>query len=385
MVEHSRINFDEARSADPASFARPLLDNLDGPSARTHETLRVLLVASRFKLPYSVLRCARAAGAEVFVLGSRSARKLKYSNHCKAFIRTHRELDGGGDLELAKEINALIGALNIDMVLPGDAPTTRALIQLRALIRAQCFPMPTLAQFDELNNKWRFGLLCASLNIPYPRSRLFTNVEALRVELNRNQIDAPFMVKPLSMDGGIGCIKLQPGNLEAQLSEITYGPILFQEYIEGEDIGASVFCLRGKIINFIAHKYEKDAYYSFFDQNIFNDIKTIMDTIQADGVFNFDMRRASDGSIVYLECNPRFYFKIAMSMIVGMNFVAAALKSKMERSVLETNIPKIARFPKAFLLALASFKKLEPESWEALRFVCSDPIPYILETLGRQE
>jgi hypothetical protein len=96
------------------------------------------------------------------------------------------------------------------------------------------------------------------------------------------------------------------------------------------------------------------------------------------------MRRTADGRVYYLECNPRFYFKIAMSMLAGVNMVAAGLDDSHRRApVLAAR--KTVRFPKAFLAAAARLRRPEAESWEALKVVLSDPAPYVLEALKWQE
>ncbi|RFB81074.1 hypothetical protein DYH55_06355 [Methylovirgula sp. 4M-Z18] len=331
------------------------------------------------------MRCAQATGAKVFVLGRQNSRKLKYSKFCAEFITTDREIDGRMDLDLAHEINFHCARLNIDLVLAGDAPSTRSLIQLRSAVNTPCFPMPTLSVFDELNDKWRFGLLCKDLDIDYPKSQLFANVGELRQELSGREVNTSWMAKPLSMDGGMGCIKLTPEEFEAQFAQITYEPILLQEFVEGEDIGASVFCKEGEILAFIAHKFEHDTYFTFYDHDIYRSLAALMTRTKANGVFNFDMRRTSKGRVVFLECNPRFYFKMAMSMVVGVNFVAFGLTDGQNARLSPGWGAKIARFPKAFLLQAASFRKMERESWNALKFVLADPIPYALELLKLQE
>jgi predicted ATP-grasp superfamily ATP-dependent carboligase len=345
-------------------------------------SLNILLVSKFFKMPYRVLRCTQAAGANVYLLGTHRSQGIKYSRHCKAFSRTNRHIDGEFDAELAEEINHYVERFNIDMVLAGDAPSTRSVIAIRDLIHAPCFPMPELTQFDLLNDKWQFGNLCRSLGIEYPSSRIYSNTEELDRAIVNNELVLPQIAKPLSMDGGIGCITLKPESTRKQLSTIFYRPILVQEFIKGEDIGASVFCKRGEIRAFIAHKYRRDTYTTFFDDAIYNDINKIMSHLKVDGVFNFDMRLGPDGRIFYLECNPRFFFKIAMSMIAGINFVSLGLPGRGSDGSPRKCGSIIVRFPKATLITMHMPWKLGAKSWHALKFVLADPIPYFREEFG---
>jgi hypothetical protein len=343
---------------------------------------RVLLICALFKLPYRVLRCATAAGAEVFVLGARLAADLRLSAHCKEFIPAARIIDGRFDAEFAREISHHAARLQIDMVLPGDAPATRSLIQIKHLLDVPSFPAPELTQFDALNDKWQFGALCHRLNVPYPRSQMFASLEALRRELSGNGLHSPHIAKPLCLDSSAGCVKILPGDFEEPLSRIFYRPILFQEFVEGRDVGASVYCVKGEVRAFIAHSFRRDTYTTFYDQRIFDHIETIMRATGASGVFNFDMRMTAAGDIVFLECNPRFFFKIAMSMIAGINFLAFGLPGGPGAKQASSTTTKNVRFPKAFLVGMRKPWALERESWDALRFVFADPIPYMLELLG---
>lgn len=103
-----------------------------------------------------------------------------------------------------------------------------------------------------------------------------------------------------------------------------------------------------------------------------------------DGLFNFDMRRAPDGRIYFLECNPRIYFKIEMSRLAGVDFIGMALGRSASVEPLFA-APTQVRLPKALLLSLLTPWKIEPQSWEALNRALSDPLPYIREELKLDE
>src|SRR5262249_51874695 len=157
--------------------------------------------------------------------------------------------------ELAKEVNQQAARLEIDMILSGDAPSTRSLIAIRDLLDVPSFPLPELGEFDLLNNKWDFTKLCGKLGLSCPETRLFTDAAQLRRALDQGTISFPCIAKPLSMDSGRGCIVLKQDTYRANISEIFYQPILVQEHITGKDVAASVFCRQGEIVTFIAHSY----------------------------------------------------------------------------------------------------------------------------------
>ena len=95
-----------------------------------------------------------------------------------------------------------------------------------------------------------------------------------------------------------------------------------------------------------------------------------------EGVYNFDMILAPDGCIYYLECNPRFFYKINLSMIAGINFVEFGLPG--ERSTGPALIPDgtSVRFPSAVLASLASGGRPTKRDWAMATYIYSDPLPH---------
>jgi predicted ATP-grasp superfamily ATP-dependent carboligase len=340
---------------------------------------RILMVSALCKLSYRVMRCAAATGGEVYALGAPASRGLTRSRFCQQFKLTEIPIDGTASERLLEEINQCVAAWRIDLVLAGDAPATRAVIALRDRIDAPCFPMPDLESFDLLNDKWKFYHLCVAAGVLTPNTWIFRGRTELRTALD-GALPGKVIAKPLSQSGGEGCLILESENVKAKLGRIDYAPILVQQFIEGEDIGASVFCRDGAVKAFVAHSYRRDTYRTFPDARILSEIEKILRPLGVDGVFNFDMRRDADGSVHYLECNPRFFFKIAMSMLAGVNFVARGLDAAPEEPI--TIGARTVRFPKALMCMLWAPWRIEPESWNALKFTLADPIPYFREEIG---
>ncbi|MGH6981374.1 MAG: ATP-grasp domain-containing protein, partial [Stellaceae bacterium] len=307
---------------------------------------RVLLLSALISMPYRVMRVAVDAGAEIYVLGNAMSQCLAHSRFCKKFVATHVPITGERDPALAAEIERWSRWFGIDMVLPGDVQATRALIAARDLIETPLFPLPTLPRFDQLNNKWFFTRMCDELGILTPQSRAIADAEQLRAELVAGRIALPAIAKPINHDGGMGVIRLDPDNALAQTVKIDYGPIIVQEFIEGRDIGASIYCERGEIKAFIAHELRRATYRSLDDPHIYRALAKIAAHMGIDGVFNFDMRLAPDGTVYYLECNPRFFFKINLSMLAGVNFVRMGLNAT-GRAVTAPKQGAAVRMPKA--------------------------------------
>ncbi|HYZ20885.1 MAG TPA: hypothetical protein VE690_01895, partial [Rhodopila sp.] len=155
-------------------------------------------------MPYRVMRCAHAAGSRVWALGNSGAQGLKYFTLLPAFFLAEAEFDGQLRDEAAEEINHHIRRLHIDLVLAGDASSTRTLIGLRDAVSARCFPMPDLSWFDTLNNKWEFTGICQRLGVRCPPTRLLRDRDAVLAEIQAGRQRLPAMAKPLSREGGHG-------------------------------------------------------------------------------------------------------------------------------------------------------------------------------------
>ena len=229
-------------------------------SYRKASGMNVLMVCSLFSLPYRVMQCIAATGAVVHVLGSIGSRGLRYSRYCRRFLRYEGRITGERDRAFADEINRCVRDLGIDMVVPAGPAPTRTLIASGDMIDSPCFPLPSLEQFDFLNDKWQFTNSCIAHGIACPPSMLFADRVQVAEGFKRGLLTLPAIVKPLSEDGGHGVLRLDASNAASQIERINYGPIIVQNFIEGEDIGASVFCERGEIKSFIANRFSKGIY-----------------------------------------------------------------------------------------------------------------------------
>jgi len=347
-------------------------------------TVSVLLLASRFGMPYRVLRCTQAAGTRVHVLGTIAAAGLRRSRFCTDFALTSLPVDGTYNEALATAINQATQEFGIDVVIAGDAPATRSLITIQSLLRARIFPMPELPDFDVLNNKWAFTQLCQLMHVRSPQTWLLANKTELESFLRANDDGRSFIAKPLSQDSSKGVIRINGHTFGRAATLINYVPILLQEFVEGIDIGASVFCNHGRIEAFIAHHYNRGRYTPISEASIAADLHALLGPLKTNGIFNFDMRQTGNGQIYYLECNPRVFWKISMSMLAGVNFVAQGLSALgLMAPPRQSSAPNDVLFPKALVLQAATAPwQLSASSTQALRFLYADPMPYFSETLG---
>jgi len=364
---------DDAYSGAPASSPRP------SPGARAADTPRVLLIAALYNLPYMVLRCATAAGANVIVLGAAEARGLRHSSHCFHFIPAGSPIDACTNPALIAEINRAVSEFSIDLVAAGDTPSTRSLATISHALNAPCFPLPSPDTFDLLNDKWRFTQLCNSMGIRCPESRFFSHADRLRDECRGGGLQFPFVAKPINQEASRGVIYLSNENWRRQLRKISYSPIITQDHIGGIDIGSSIFCRNGEIEAFLVHRYSRGAYTAYDEPEIHQTIEKLVRRLRLTGVYNFDMKLADNGDVYYLECNPRAFYKIAMSMLAGINFIALGLPWRRAAETGSLAKPVTIRFPQALLLPPWKF---DDAARRGLDFVLQDPVPYLRERFG---
>jgi hypothetical protein len=341
--------------------------------------MRILMICGLYTMPYRIMRCAAAAGADIYIVGNELSTGFRHSRIPKKFVLSPIAFDGSATPEMLEEINRYIAEFDIDMVIAGDAMATRSLTGLRSHIKAPCFPMPSLEQFDTLNNKWIFTQMCGELGIPCPASRLFETREDLLRAIEVGEVKLPSMAKALSMNASHGIYKLDTENARATVASIEYSPILVQDFIPGADIGASIYCEGGEIRSFILHILKRATYTAFDNESVRDALTRIARKAKIDGVYNFDMRLAADGRIYYLECNPRFFYKINLSMLAGINFVQAGLPG----GATQATVPSGTRVsePKAFLAMLPTPWRLIRRDFTSLAYFLSDPIPYVRELL----
>jgi hypothetical protein len=281
------------------------------------------MLAFASTLPYHVMRVATAAGLRVHVLGGGPARALGASRCC----RSYRETRSGGDIEILRaEIGELIARRRIDVVLPSDDVSTRMLAALAGRLPVRCVPLPDLAVFDLLNDKWRFTRYCLANGVRAPEVWLFDNVAGLRAALANGEITVPITVKPTNRSGGVGVRHIVETGELALLDTIDYRPILAQRHIGGESVSITLLCDQGRVMAHVAQQRDAVRFCVIANDDLLDNAARLAALTGYYGVANFDaVLSAEDGRAYLVECNPRFWYSIYLVMIAGLNFVELAL------------------------------------------------------------
>jgi biotin carboxylase len=335
-----------------------------------------LMVAFAFTLPYHVMRTAAATGMRVHVLGNGASRGLRRSRCCRAYHETHF----AGDAEaLLTEIGDIVRHHAIDVVFPSDDVSTRLLAALADRLPVRCTPLPDVATFDLLNDKWNFTRFCLKNAVRAPQGWLFDSGADLRQALNSGEITLPITVKPTNRSGGVGVIHIrEPGEM-ALMGAIDYRPILVQRHIRGTSISITALCDRGQVTAHVAQQRDATRFQVFANADLLDNIVRLIALTTFTGPANFDAVLSEEDGLSYLvECNPRFWYSIYLVMMAGLNFIELILAA-----------PTAAPFEPATLdsgtIGLSLRKTLTRPwratrlDWEFLFYCLSDPVAFALQ------
>jgi len=331
-----------------------------------------LMVTFGFTLPYHVMRVAHAAGIRVHVLGSAASRGLKMSRCCRSYhempFAVHSEA-------LLAEIGELVRAHDIGIIFPSDDVSTRLLATLAARLPAPCVPLPDLATFDLLNDKWNFTQFCEQNGIRAPQGRLFDSLLALRRALDSGEIALPLTIKPTNRSGGVGVLHLrEPADL-ALLDTVDYRPILAQRHIIGTSVSITMLCNRGKVLAHVAQERDAARFRVFANTDLLDNVTWLATLTGYHGIANFDAVLSNEDGRAYLvECNPRFWYSVYLVAIAGLNFVDLALAPPREVATLGAG-----GFRLSLRRVLTQPWRASRLEWQYLFYCLGDPVTFALQ------
>jgi hypothetical protein len=289
----------------------------------------VLLLVADGRLGYRVLRCMAEVAGRVIVLGSSGespwdTKGLAKSRFCAAFVEATW---GFRDWRTVDQVNGLASRHPGAVVVAADLPSVCFLAAFRDFFSAPTGPVPDMAALRRLARKDDFARLCAEAGIPHPETTVAPDLAALRRLLHGKPYAKTFMLKPVDREGGAGVCKVFPS--QAPWLDLPYAPILVQDFLDGEDLSASAFCVEGHVLVFQAYKHvvrrllgkTVHGRMEFFDSPRLRDlVGQVVAHTRCSGVVNFDARRTPEGEISLIECNPRPWYHMHLAMLVGLNF-----------------------------------------------------------------
>jgi glutathione synthase/RimK-type ligase-like ATP-grasp enzyme len=339
-----------------------------------------LMVAFAFGLPYHVLRTAAAAGVRVHVLGSGPSRGLRASRFCASYRTSAAGGNGEQDHEIVLgEVEEIVRRGGIDVVFPSDDVSTRLLAAVRHRLPVRSSPLPDLATFDLLNDKWNFTRFALAHGVRVPQGWSYDEPGELKRDLKSGALELPVTVKPTNQSGSRGVIHIRNRGEIAQLDEIDYRPILVQRHIVGETIGVSAICRDGRILVHATQRRDDYRFQLFANPDLIGNVARLAAATGLNGPANFDAVLEDKSGLAYIvECNPRFWFTIYMSMIVGLNFFDCALRDPAE-SVREPMSRDHGEIKLSLKRLLAMPWQASAQDWAHAAYTLGDPLVYFLQ------
>ena len=288
---------------------------------------RALVLATGWRLQYRTLACAHPCFAEVHVAGMGSARPLAWSRKCSSFTTIGEEGEPW-DEAAVERINDLSRTLRIDFILPSDADTVGFVAAFRHRLAAPCFATPDAESFALLNNKHSFTAFCQGIGVPTPETKLVANKREMLDLLSDGALQFPLVAKPLEMWGSVGVRVFGAEATARDVEMLDYEPVLVQEYVAGSDIAAFYFCRDGQIEAEAVYHFDSTELRYIGHDRIRAESEKIVRVLGISGVVGFDVRLGAHGRIAYLECNPRFWYNMDLTMVAGLNFISLGVAGK---------------------------------------------------------
>jgi hypothetical protein len=301
------------------AFSKP-----NTPRSAEQKSATALILASGWRLQYRTLRCAARCFDRIYVLGTKEAYPLARSLSCESFhFLPFKEGFGSTSVPF---INRLCDQLSIDWVIPSDAHTTRFLTENEAMLGPKSYPVPDTAAFDALGDKSTFISLCQKLDVPTPLTEVLSDKQQLLDRLQDGRLKLPLVIKPINMEGSHGVMVLRSGEALGAAGRLDYEPIMAQEYIDGRDLCAFYFCREGTIELEVLYHHGGHFIEFIEHQDISQQCRKIIEATNYNGVIGFDIRQCDAGDFYFLECNPRFWYNMELTMLAGLNFVEVGVK-----------------------------------------------------------
>lgn len=301
-------------------------------AGQTRRPLRAILLVSPGGLGQIVLRSLRAAGVQTWAVCEPAA-SVRFSRFLAGVLVCRKDWTSAPDA-VVDAINARAKETPLDVVLASSVDSLAFLAAVRDRLTVPAFPMPALAILETLDNKQTFTTLCTTLGLPTPRTLCFAPGQEFDVARLRTEIGWPCVIKPVRLSGSDGVsVAYEEADLWRALDRDSHqhffaDGIMVQEYIAGEDVSLALFALDGTITHWaVYHNMGRRSSAQFLDRPDFlAPASAIIRHTGYSGVACLDGRlRKADGSIVLLECNPRFFRRLTACRECGLDLLHAGL------------------------------------------------------------
>lgn len=332
-----------------------------------------------------MLYCVAVAGHQALLVSNRRMATVlsRYLEHAEVarFPRTPTERR-----RYVEWLSKYLQRHRVDAVVACDMCASALVDSLRVHLRhVKLFPVSGADALDRLHNKWRFARLLMSGRVATPETRLLVSRTDLRApSLHRHHF--PLVVKPLDREGGTGVRVVHDAcALEAHVASGRPHcrlPLVAQRFIQGKDIDLSVLAADGEVIAWTIQTWVDRTTLGFSDDpDVLALGEQVVRLARYSGVAHFDMRREEGTGRAYIvECNPRFWMTLQVSLWHGVNFVDAGLQQHMSRESAMARYTTgrsmlVADILKCALRSPGQLLRLSPHNWRGFAQVVLAPCP----------
>ncbi len=359
--------------------------------------MRVLVLSTIDLFGSHLVTCLGESGYDVHLICDDRWSPTRWSRHCRFFTWWDRLTLMQGDQRFSDELNAYCSRHDIDMIIPADMRTTRALVRARDTIHeAQVCALPDQTTLDRLHNKWTFYQFVRSHNLPSPETYLVKDVQ----ELERLVFDFPVIIKPVEGENGEGIWRadthtdLMSGYTHRNQEHL--GPYLIQRYLAGRDIDISFLADHGKMVAWSIQQKDDDSpgtLHFLDEEQVLQIARRIVEASGYHGVAHMDMRYDEKGRVYAIEFNPRFWGSLIWSYWAGVNFPDLLIRVTRGEHInqpITANTGPCTYFgvsPRRLAISLLRGRfipeELPPSSQQAWRTNHLDPVPHLCRRIGR--
>ena len=295
-------------------------------------SLSVLIIDGESEFALFVARClAQVPDLDLHVLSNDPWSPLRFSRHRRTYRYQAREHNHEQWLDAIRQAAARTSA---DIILPVDEPATHFVSVHRQSVAeiAALPPIPELAAFDTVVDKWLLAQLLSESGIPGPATILCTADDEF--ERNLRDFQFPVLIKPTRARGGEGIQRFDtPSDLLGALSDIaatsSYQYVV-QTFIHGYNVDCSVLCDDGKILAYTIQRgfvggsqsFAASAGIDFIHHDqVFDVIGKLVSATKFSGIAHVDLRYdRQEEQAKIIDVNARYWGSLIGSLVVGVNF-----------------------------------------------------------------
>jgi len=225
----------------------------------------------------------------------------------------------------------------ITHLFPCTEITSQTLLMNQEALPNCILPFPSIDTLQSIANKHRLLELADKLNIPYPKSIYYKNVD--EVNLNTN-FQFPLVIKPSVSNLWIGdrwinsavSVARDIEDLKAQLKDeyFSHGDFMLQEFVPGHGAGVFLLYNKGEYVAQFSHKRINEKPPSggvstisesvIPEANLLSMSKQLLSEAKWHGVAMIEYKMDGSSRAMLMEVNTRFWGTLQLAIDAGVDF-----------------------------------------------------------------